>query len=334
MRSKRDRFLVLITAVSAGIALGLLPVDSGSGAEPAAGAVGIAAKYPGDASIGKDPRVLFADDFEAWETDTGKVPPATWDAVRNSRNPQQRQTLVVDGKVSAGGKEMPGKNVLMLACYHGSPSSAGLRKHLGNYQNSQEGKGPGQEEIYIRYYQKFDDAYTPERNHGANLRGRDLTRPGSWWSGMANTRDVAEHGYFYSGLQPYPSSRTGQMHWGFYSYHLDKPTPWGDDYRPQAAEKKAIQVGRWYCLERHMKLNSVAPLKADGLEELWVDGELAIRREGLRFRRVAEVRITVFELEVYYHGLSEKFTEKKPIKVYFDSVVIARERIGCITPPP
>jgi hypothetical protein len=81
-----------------------------------------------------------------------------------------------------------------------------------------------------------------------------------------------------------------------------------------------------------MKLNSVDPLQADGVEELWVDGELAIRRDGLRFRRVPEVRITVFELEVYYHGLPEKFTGEKPIKVYFDNVVIAKERIGCLSP--
>jgi hypothetical protein len=81
-----------------------------------------------------------------------------------------------------------------------------------------------------------------------------------------------------------------------------------------------------------MKLNSVDPLKANGLEELWVDGKLAIRREGLRFRKAPEVRITVFELEVYYHGLPEKFTEQNPIRVYFDNVVIATERIGCPSP--
>jgi hypothetical protein len=134
------------------------------------------------------------------------------------------------------------------------------------------------------------------------------------------------------GLQPYHDSRAGLMYWGFYSYHLAKPTPWGDDYHPRPGEKKPIEAGRWYCLERHMKLNTVDPLQADGLEELWVDGELAIRREGLRFRRVPEVRITVFELEVYYHGLPDKYTARHPRKVYFDNVVIATGRIGCLSP--
>jgi hypothetical protein len=83
-----------------------------------------------------------------------------------------------------------------------------------------------------------------------------------------------------------------------------------------------------------MKLNSVSPLRADGVEELWVDGELVIRRDGLRFRSVPELRITVFELEVYYHGLPAKYTAERPQKVFFDNVVIATERIGCLRAPP
>jgi hypothetical protein len=289
----------------------------------------IAAKYPRDEGIGQDPSVVFADHFEKWEAGSDRPPAGTWDAVRNDQKRDQQQTRIVAGKLSIGGQELPGNNVLMLACWNGSPNSAGLRKHLGNYRSTADGIGPGYDEIYVRYYQKLDEKYTPERNHGANLGGRDLTRPGSWWSGMANTRDVASHGYFYSGLQPY-TGRDQRLYWGFYSYHMDKPTPWGDDYKPSSGERKPIEIGRWHCLERHMKLNSVDPVRSDGIEELWVDGELAIRREGLRFRAVPEVRITVFELEVYYHGLPDRFTEQSPIKVYYDHVVVAKSRIGCL----
>jgi hypothetical protein len=304
----------------------LLCVDStgyGDDSQP------IATKYPHDVGIDRDPSVVFADDFEKWETGSDQPPAKTWDAVRNSQQPGQQQTRVMPGKLLIGKQEQPGSNVLMLACWNGSPNSAGLRKHLGTYRSTAKGLGPGFEEIYVRYYQRLDENYTPERNHGANLGGRDLTRPGSWWSGMANTTDVASHGYFYSGLQPY-TGRDQRLFWGFYCYHLDKPTPWGDDYKPSSGERKSIDIGRWYCLERHLKLNSVDPMKSDGAEELWVDGELAVRRAGLRFRKVPEVRITVFELEVYYHGLPEKFTVQSPIKVYYDHIVVAKERIGCL----
>ncbi len=76
-----------------------------------------------------------------------------------------------------------------------------------------------------------------------------------------------------------------------------------------------------------MKLNSVdrstGEANADGLEELWIDGQLSIRKEGLRFLRVPQLRIASFSLETYYHGLPEVFSPANPITVTFDNVVIA-----------
>ncbi len=289
---------------------------------------GIASKYPGDAGIGKDPKVLFADDFDGWETGTAKFPEATWDS-QPDKDPPQRLRAAVEGKVTAGGREVPGKNVLLLACWKGGAQSASFSKLLGNYRSAQDGKGPGHEEVFVRYYVKFDEAYTPVQNHGANLGGRDVTRPGSWWVGQAATPDVAARGYFYSGLQPYDQG-PNRLYWGFYSYHMDKRGIYGDNYRPKEEERTPVEIGRWICVERHMKLNSVDPLQADGLEELWVDGKPAIRREGLRFRRVPELRISAFNLDVYYHNLPEKYTPQSPCKVTFDHLVIATERIGTI----
>ena len=87
-----------------------------------------------------------------------------------------------------------------------------------------------------------------------------------------------------------------------------------------------------------MKLNTVDlsksdPANADGIEELWIDGQLAIRKEGVRFRRVPHLRITFFSLGTYYHGLPKQFDREHPIKVYFDNVVIAKQYIGPIRLP-
>ena len=172
---------------------------------------------------------------------------------------------------------------------------------------------------------KLGANYKPVRNHGANLGGRDVTMPRARWVGMANTRDVSAQGYFFCGLQPYGRNLAG-LHLNFYSYHMDKPSQWGEKYKIQ--QKIRLRPNRWYCVERHMKLNSVNPIQADGLEELWVDGELSIRREGLRFRKVPQLKITIFSLETYYHGLPADFPQDNPIKVFFDNVVIARKYIG------
>ena len=36
--------------------------------------------------------------------------------------------------------------------------------------------------------------------------------------------------------------------------------------------------------------------------------------------------------ETYYHGLPKQYTPDKPIKVYFDNLVIARKYIGPVSP--
>jgi hypothetical protein len=64
-----------------------------------------------------------------------------------------------------------------------------------------------------------------------------------------------------------------------------------------------------------------------------VDGKRSIRKEGVRFRRTPALRITFFSLETYYHGLPADYTRERPIRVYFDHVVIARRYIGPLRLP-
>ena len=82
-----------------------------------------------------------------------------------------------------------------------------------------------------------------------------------------------------------------------------------------------------------MKLNSVDsdqadPANADGIEELWINGRLTIRKTDVRFRCIERLHITLFSLETYYHGLPARYGPDSPIKVFFDNVVIAASYIG------
>jgi len=318
------RFLVVMAALCVGVSLQAAEVG-GSG--------GIAAKYPGDRGIAQDPDVIFADDFEAW-TEDGTQPPEgkRWGVRRN----QVSLTHVIPGKVTIGEGSGPGSGVLEVSCWTtGSGSqTGGLSLKLGNYNDAKEGLGDGYDEVYIRHYIKFDENYRAVRNHGSNLGGRDVTKPDSNWVGMAAVPDPSTRGYFYSGLQPRGERGSQLLTMGFYSYHLDKGGQWGAGYEP--LKRIPVHVGRWYCVERHMKLNSIDPAKGqgnfDGMEELWVDGELSIRKEGLRFRHVPQLHITFFTLETYYHGLPPEFGKENPIRVYYDNLVIARKPIGPMAP--
>jgi hypothetical protein len=353
--------------VAAGIGLGLLP----SGLTAAATGDGLAARYPGDADIAKDPAVIFADDFESWG-DNGTRPPAgTWTVQKHPATKVQ----VVPGKVTKPGLSGPGGHVLQLAYWKREKggTAGGLELLLGNYNTPNDGRGDGYDEVYIRYYIKFDERYTNVGNHGSNLGGRDPSRE-SWWVGQAGMPDVGLMHYFYSGLQPYPHGKTddpGVREWefGFYSYHLDKPDAWGERF--PARRQVFVRAGRWYCLERHLKLNSVDPgattdppvakppaakpktpaeraaaaararavrqklnekARLDGIEELWVDGLLTVRRP-VRYRRDPNLRITCLTLENWYPKMPAEYTPERPLKVDYDNVVIAREYIGPIRAP-
>lgn len=293
----------------------------------------IAAKYAGDRGIGKDADVIFADDFESWKGDGTEPRRETWRVRKNNVS----RTHVIAGKVAAGEVTGPGDNILEIACWTpGSGSqTGGMSLKLGNYDHANEGLGDGYDELFIRYYIKFGENYRVVRNHGANLGGRDVRMKNAAWVGMAGIRDVSSRGYFYSAVEPRGKRGSQELELGYYSYHLDKRSPWGENY--DVGKRVIIKPGTWHCVERHMMLNSVDPTTgdpaiADGVEELWIDGELTIRNPRVRFRRVPHLKITFFALQTYYHGLPKDYGKNHPIKVHFDNVVIARTYIGPMNP--
>jgi hypothetical protein len=192
--------------------------------------------------------------------------------------------------------------------------------------------GLGYEEIFIRYYIKFDDKYRIVLNHGMTIGGRDVNLKNAAWVGMAAFPDISSVGYFWSGLEPAGLIGDQEIEFDIYSYHIDKKGVWGDSFRQQAVIP--IKVGEWHCIERHLKLNYVSPdsseVHFDGIEELWIDGKLSTRVEGIRYRKVPHLHITFISLETYYHRLPKEFDMRNPIKVYLDNVVIASKYIGPI----
>lgn len=309
-----------------------IPTAGGQDTEGPDNNAALAERHPNDRGIAHDPAVIFSDDFEAWANDGTTPPSNTWQVRQNSVS----RTHVIAGQIQSDAYSGPGAGVLEIACWtEGNGSqTGGLSLKLGNYNHVREGLGDGYDEVYVRYDIRFDEDYRAVQNHGANLGGRDLTMPNAAWVGMAGIRDVSTRGYFYSGVQPRGESGSRELEMGFYSYHLDKRGPWGENY--EVLKHIPVHVGRWYCVERHLKLNSVDPSHpdpaiADGVEELWIDGQVSIQKRDVRFRRVPHLKITLLSLETYYHGLPEQYGRDHPIRVCFDNVVVARQYIGPLT---
>lgn len=332
---------------------------------------GIAARYPGDNGIAADPAVILADDFESWGGD-GTTPPAGLRWMVHS-DPESK-TQVVTAETP---RPEYGRAVLRVSCWKGARDSraGGLDLKLGNYNTIKEGLGPGYDELFVRYYIRLADDYVNTGTHGSNLGGRDPSR-NSWWVGQSGMYDVGQVNYFYCGLQPFPDGKANdravtRWQYGFYSYNLDKPDAFGEDFRQPMPV--FVRAGEWHCLERHLRLNSVAPLDPnapvptppavpaadataaqraayraalaayrdalnvgaafDGIEELWVDGELAISVP-IRYRRNPDLHINFFSLGAWYGSLLPlTYTQDAPISVFYDNVVIAKEYIGPIRTP-
>lgn len=85
----------------------------------------------------------------------------------------------------------------------------------------------------------------------------------------------------------------------------------------------AEHVGKWYCIEAHVRLND--PGQDNGIFELWIDGSLEARQSGLNWvGSYEEYGINSVFFENYWNDGSPTAQER-----YFDNIVVSTERIGC-----
>jgi hypothetical protein len=83
-------------------------------------------------------------------------------------------------------------------------------------------------------------------------------------------------------------------------------------------------VGRWWCIEAHMKLNRQGA--DDGLFEFWVDDELQARRTDLNWVGAYSVYgINAVYLENYWTSVPFSTVQQR----YFDNFIVSTSRIGC-----
>ncbi len=85
----------------------------------------------------------------------------------------------------------------------------------------------------------------------------------------------------------------------------------------------STHVGRWYCVEAHVRLND--PDRANGIFELWTDDWLEARRTDINWvGRFTDYGLNTVFFENYWNAGSP-VTQSR----YIDNIVISTRRIGC-----
>ncbi|MBX3118189.1 MAG: hypothetical protein KF784_03925 [Fimbriimonadaceae bacterium] len=272
---------------------------------------GLAAKYPADQGIAKDPAVLFAEDFE-------KNDITIWE--------DRKGSPVITEHAPNGGKKC-----IEMPMTRGKDTGAHLVKWFM----------PGADIVYARFYVKFAKDYQ-YAHHFVMLLANP---PENKWKAFGKAGLKPDGSYFSTGMEPWfawgKNPPPGEVN--LYTYYPDMDIDpkmnkyWGNAFFPPgpgkgepASSKRVIPpLDKWQCWEFMIQANS-APEKADGKQAMWVDGKLIGEFTGIRWRTRNDVKVNCFWLEHYGYdpGDPTKAYWKDKQSVWFDDIVIATKYIG------
>jgi len=269
------------------------------GAAPA----GIAAQYPGDEGIEKDPRVLFVEDFESGDL---KEIGARWGEISHAENMDLSADVPADS---------PGVRSVHIA----------KNGHLYTHTK-------GVDTMFARFYVKFHPK-TGYIHHFVHLNADRAPTP--WPKGAAGLKPAGDQA-FTSGIEPWGQwgKAPAPGVWHFYSYWHEMKGGndgkfWGNFFDPP--QQEAIQPGRWYCIEAMLKANST-PETSDGEQTFWVDGKKVGEFKGIRWRTTDQLKVNTFWLLYYITEQSARHnndtTPDRVYEIWFDDIVLATEYIG------
>jgi hypothetical protein len=227
----------------------------------AEGNTGLAAKYPGDVGIEKDPDVVFAENFEGtvdeicskWEQVAGQPIMSKSDDILPGSGGKQSLLLT---RV-AGGTE-------------GYQDGGNLYRRLKNDKG-----GYGYDQLFFRFYMKFNKEHAPIHHYGSGFWG--YNPPSQWPMGGAGVRPKGNQSWI---TQVEPGDFKS---WVMYTYWQNmggsppRGQTWGNTFEigvpPRPVEKE-----KWICLEVMVKMNDIGD--TNGEQAYWLDGKLSRDAQG------------------------------------------------------
>ena len=179
-------------------------------------------------------------------------------------------------------------------------------------------------EVYWRFFVRNEPGWTG--GGGAKLtRARGFTSPDAWqqsfegplWAGnKEDTREILV-------LDPVSGTDEEGNLLPPADGSLGAGARWLGVGRGQTRLFADENVGPWYCVEVHLRLND--PGLSNGVFEFWIDGQREARREGLNWvGSYMDYAINTISLDNYWNGGAPRDQER-----YLDNFVVSTERIGC-----
>lgn len=266
--------------------------------------LGIAARYPNDRGLEKDPAAYFTEAFESvfWRRNWSEAAGDEFETIADDI-PLRFEAL--DGRA------------LRVNLAKGKNLGADLR-----YRFAQK-TGHEPDEVYFRYYLRLANDWDPSVD-GGKLPGISGTYNRGGWGGRRSDgrNGWSTRGEFFKAPEK-ENPAHGLTAIGTYAYHADQGDHWGDAWPWTATALGVLERNRWYCIEQHVRLNT--PGRHDGVFRAWVDGKLAFEQAGIRFRDIPELAIEMIWVNVYHGGQTPSPHDQH---LYIDNIVIAREYIG------
>jgi len=280
------------------------------------GDTGIASQYANDVDIGKDPKVVFTDDYESGKTNFDN----NWGGVTFTQDAEN---------VHSAKRAMELK---LVRPSEKKEAGLGVNHHFKD----------GYDTLFMRYYAKFSK--DTELFHGGTHAGGSIMARGP---GVPD----AKPGIPADGKNEYtvlldtwrPDDKVASPgNLVCYVYHPEQRHQWGEQFFPTGhllpyTEKKPDAFfgkefkarpdivpprDKWVCYELMVKANT--PGKRDGRIAFWVDGKLAADFPNLRLRDIDSLKANRLGLGLY----TQNDDVKKTCVMWFDDVVVATSYIG------
>jgi hypothetical protein len=188
---------------------------------------------------------------------------------------------------------------------------------------------PGYDEIYVRFDVMFQDAFQNLRGDGngmhfASVSGNHISNK---WSSHGQAGIIPSgYDFFTTTVDPeHPYGDDTLYPFMFYSYFPDMSCCYGNVFK-QSEPKVETVPGQWHELIIHV--NAGTPGQHDGSQRLWIDGQLQIDVQGMRWRNTNDLRINEFAIVDYMPG------SPKTQYIWFDNIYISTQFPGTNVGPP